>query len=564
MKQRRIYNRLLAVVAPMLCAGFVACQKESLCDMQGAQGAQEFTITVTDGGYAAAATEGAQPATRIAEEGYRTRFTAGDRCGLYIVRNNKLIYSNIKLTATAGADGTLTWQPEAGVTLKGGLEGELYFLYYPYQDDMTGSVNVWGTEDIDFFSYLRAGWQPKADQSNYADYTASDLMTATGVATKSASGTMTLSFSMTHRTALAIIELPSKVYKFTNTTGGAIPDYTIVGEADFTDSDAKPYCIAPGTYRYIIGITNGYTPTISGSFDGGKKSFSFKPETISVGHYKRYRVGGGGTTTVQHNLQVGDFLMKDGSLLPKGTVLSAAQKANVAAIVFWSPAETDYTDTSRITPARLTDDKIMVADYPECNHGLAVCVKQITDNGAETMVWQQEHDYQYMWQQLSFNPVHHDKSDFVNIDPYIKDKTSNINRIYGYQHTILHEAYNEYCKTQNLNSRIVRPIVAIAEFAKTNPAPVGSTGWFMPSTKELHTLCDKDIDDIWSAPHSTDTRDMVNASLAAADGDALVNQMYWATFESASNSVLSVHFDNAGVGNSTKDRQLRVRAVCAF
>ena len=570
MKQRRIYNILLAVVAPMLCAGFVACRKDSLCDMQGAQGAQEFTITVTDGGYVAAATEGAQPATRIAEEGYRTRFTAGDRCGLYIVRKNKptsdneLIYSNIKLTATTNADGTLTWQPEAGVTLKGGLEGESYFLYYPYQDDMTGCVSVWGAKDSVFFSYLIAGWQSKADQSNYADYAASDLMTATGVATKSASGTMTLSFSMNHRTALAIIELPNKVYKFTNTTGGAIPDYTIVGEADFTGSEATPYCIAPGTYRYITNILNGYPPTISGSFDGGKKSFSIKPLETSVGHYKRYRIGGG-TTTVQHNLQVGDFLMKDGSLLPKGTALSAAQKANVAAIVFWSPAETDYTDTNRITPARLTDDKILVADYPECNHGLAVCVKQITDNGAETMVWQQEYDNQHMWQQELFNPAHHNKSDFVDIlAPGIKDKTSAINRIYGYQQTILLEAYNEYCKTQNLNNRIVRPVAAIAEFAKTNPAPVGSTGWFMPSTKELDMLCDKDIDDIWSAPHSTDIRNMVNASLAAADGDALANQMYWATFENASNSALSVHFDNAAVGSTIKGRQFRVRAVCAF
>lgn len=548
------------MVAPILCAGFVACQKESLCDMQGAQ---EFTITVTDGGYAVAATEGAQPATRIAEEDYRTRFTAGDRCGLYIVRNNKLIYSNIKLTATAGADGTLTWQPEAGVTLKGGLEGESYFLYYPYQDDVPGLVNVWGTEDSDFFSYLIASWQPKADQSNYADYAASDLMTATGVATKSASGTMTLSFSMTHRTALAIIELPNKVYKFTNTTGGAIPDYTIVGEADFTDSDAKPYCIAPGIYRYIIGITNGYIPTISGSFDSGKKSFSFKPETTSIGYYKRYRIGA--TTTVQHNLQVGDFLMKDGSLLPKGTVLSAAQKANVAAIVFWSPAETDYTDTSRITPARLTDDKIMAADYPECNHGLAVCVKQITDNGAETMVWQQEDYNLFSWQLNLFNPAHYDKSDFVNINSSVKDKTSNINRIYGYQHTILLEAYNEYCKTQNLNNHIVRPIVAIAEFAKTNPAPVGSTGWFMPSTKELYILCNKDIDDIWSAsPRSTDTRDMVNASLAAADGDALANQEYWATFEAAVNAGYGMDLSSAFASPRTKDNLLRVRAVCAF
>ncbi|UKI39201.1 MAG: hypothetical protein L6V35_08750 [Alistipes putredinis] len=57
-----------------------------------------------------------------------------------------------------------------------------------------------------------------------------------------------------------------------------------------------------------------------------------------------------------YTIQRGDFLLTDGRLLPKGTNLSEEQKAKVAGIVFWTPAETD--PTGRQTPATLTDDKI--------------------------------------------------------------------------------------------------------------------------------------------------------------------------------------------------------------
>lgn len=48
----------------------------------------------------------------------------------------------------------------------------------------------------------------------------------------------------------------------------------------------------------------------------------------------------------------------------------------VVGIVFWTPSET--TTESRQTPASLTDDKIMAADHPECTHGLAVALEDIS------------------------------------------------------------------------------------------------------------------------------------------------------------------------------------------
>lgn len=147
--------------------------------------AQQLTISVTDGGYTS--TEG--KTTRAVENGYTTEFTEGDACGLFMVRglysDKKMIYSNVKLTAERDAStGNLVWKPEAGTTLAGGLSDEEYHLYYPYKADLDDTVISTLLEyaimqpQLPFFYPLVNSWTIKEDQSSYADYTASDLMTA--------------------------------------------------------------------------------------------------------------------------------------------------------------------------------------------------------------------------------------------------------------------------------------------------------------------------------------------------------------------------------------------------
>ena len=285
--KRNILHTLWA--AALLLTG---CTQEEL-PLPGADNAAPLAITITDGGYAlTTSADGSQKAaTRATEDGYRTEFTASDACGLYLVRNGAIVYDNVKLTATAGTNGSLTWQPEAGVTLAGGMAGEKYFLYYPYQETakMAGKVNATDTtSDGDFFATLINDWQPEADQSDYTQgYTASDLMTATGSGSK-ADGKLSLSFSMTHRMALAVVEMPKTVYKFTDTS---IPDYVIATTADFGDN-AKPCRMADGTYRYIVNSASGTATNITGSYDGDKKEFTITPSGISANFCKTYKVDG--------------------------------------------------------------------------------------------------------------------------------------------------------------------------------------------------------------------------------------------------------------------------------
>lgn len=337
MNRNIIHTLWMAAALPLL---LVSCQQEELPGMNGASDTTPLSITVTDGGYAS--TEKA--VTRAVENGYRTEFTAGDECGLYIVRDGAIVYDNVKLTATAGTNGSLTWQPEASVTLAGGFPDESYFLYYPYQANMSDKTSVSATDADGFFAPLVSGWQPATDQSTYAAYTASDLMTATGTAVRT-NGSISLSFSMTHRMAMAVIEMPKTVYKFND---NSIPDYVIATTADFGDN-AKLCRMADGTYRCIVNPASSTATRITGSYADGKKAFVITLSNIAAGSYRTYKVDGATQSEKQATLQVGDYFCKGSDnnwyIIPQ----EAGPDGNVIGIVFHvgqhESDESDYSGT---------------------------------------------------------------------------------------------------------------------------------------------------------------------------------------------------------------------------
>lgn len=559
-----------------------ACTQEEFI-LSGINDATPLAITITDGGYARhASADGLQEAaTRAAENGYRTKFTAGDVCGLYIVRNDEIALANLKLTATAGTDGSLTWQPEAGATLAGGLAGEQYFIYYPYQAGMSSNkINASATtDDASFFAPLIDDWRwdLETDQTDYAGYTASDLMTAKGTAVRDGKQ-LKLSFSMTHRMALVVIEMPGTVYKFTNTTGGAIPDYTVSVTADFT-SKYKPYRSVDGSYRYIVSPNMNKAGVITGMYAEGMKMFAFAPNGISSGEYRTYKVNDAQTVEKRHNLQIGDYLLADGSLVSKDE-LTEEQKASVAAVVFWTPAETDYNDPARQTPARLTDDKIMTTDFPNCTHGLAVA---LNDVDGSTTSWQRPYFEKSVAKEFQYTEhfKHAQKDDFRSLGSDVdNDSYPNfpMDFILGYQNTVVLRAYNEYCHNNNKANDVVHAVEAIDDYVRQHPAPAGSTGWFLPSAKELYILCDKDRDNIWKNVYQKNTFLKVNESLKELGNNAKevgiyespgwrYDGIYWTSSEEGISdyaTTFCVVFSKGYVDANLKHLGSFVRAVCAF
>ena len=523
MKRNILHILWAAAVIPL---ALVSCRQEVIPGETDGSDAQPFLITVTDGGYASETTAGTGKAgSRATENGYTTTFTAGDQCGLYIVRGTEIVYDNICLTATADAGGNLTWKAPVGTDLYGGLANERYFLYYPYQTDMTDKVTVANaaSDDAAFFAPLISGWQPKADQSDYTDYTASDLMTAAGTASY-ADGKLSLSFPMTHRMAMAVIEMPETVYKFSNTP--AVPDYTITLPADFS-SENKPCLISDGSYRYLVNPeVPGDNVILSGSYDNGNKEFSITPSIEMAGNYKTYKVDGG-YKEIEHNLQAGDFYLKDGTLLSKDTPLTDAQKAACVGIVCW------VGDATATDPA-------LKRDFPQCTHGLVVSLKETTS------AWQNSYASTTI-QSWAENQEFYTQGGYYALNKDVGSSYDSPGGIQGYNNTQILKAYDEAFASYPVT--ILNSFGVITE-GVTLPEDKTS-GWYLPSPRELVELYN--------------VMETVNQSLTAlGSSQQLSSSVYWSSGEYSSYGAWLVHLGNGNVLSNFKLSNYSVRLAFAF
>lgn len=443
MKIQNIYHLLQAALLLLL----VSCTQEEFPAVQDK--AQQLTISVTDGGYTSAVENmKTRVETRAVENGYTTEFTEGDACGFYMVRGGKPVYSNVKLTAEKdAATGGIMWKTD-GTTLAAGMDGESYYLYYPYQADMAGKTATPAEgavmTDAEFFKPLIDGWQPGDDQSTHAAYTASDLMTAGG-STTGTGNTIHLSFAMKHRMALAIIEMPKTVYKFIDAN---VPDYTVGAEATFTGT-AKPLRMADGTYRYLV---HSSMPTIEGCYDGGNREFTITTSASHpvVGEYKRYKVDGAAETIKNVTYaesgiaRIGDFYCTKnngttGYLIPKEADETTVQAAKVVGIVF-------QTDKSRIG----AKEKEKLGGEGNV-HGLVMAVKDI----ATRQAW-----------------------GLFGMDEGLttcRTKADNYNDISGYGNC-------EHIRTNRGNFDSYPAFKAAYDYNTTCPVPATTTGWYLPAS----------------------------------------------------------------------------------
>ena len=443
MKIQNIYHLLQAALLLLL----VSCTQEEFPAVQVK--AQQLTISVTDGGYTSAVENmKTRVETRAVENGYTTEFTEGDACGFYMVRGGKPVYSNVKLTAEKdAATGGIMWKTD-GTTLAAGMDGESYYLYYPYQADMAGKTATPAEgavmTDAEFFKPLIDGWQPGDDQSTHAAYTASDLMTAGG-STTGTGNTIHLSFAMKHRMALAVIEMPKTVYKFIDAN---VPDYTVGAEATFTGT-AKPLRMADGTYRYLV---HSSMPTIEGCYDGGNREFTITTSASHpvVGEYKRYKVDGAAETIKNVTYaesgiaRIGDFYCTKnngttGYLIPKEADETTVQAAKVVGIVF-------QTDKSRIG----AKEKEKLGGEGNV-HGLVMAVKNI----ATRQAW-----------------------GLFGMDEGLttcRTKADNYNDISGYGNC-------EHIRTNRGNFDSYPAFKAAYDYNTTCPVPATTTGWYLPAS----------------------------------------------------------------------------------
>ena len=260
----------------------------------------------------------------------------------------------------------------------------------------------------------------------------------------------------------------------------------------------------------------------------------------------------------------GDFAMADGTFISKDATLTAEQKNNVRGIVFWTLADKNTAADAK-TSAKLTDDEIMAKDFPNCSHGLIVSLKDVSQ---ETK-WQFNVDSKInSWQNSdAFNADN--KNEYKSIGSTVDsgDFTQDlINYILGYQNTKILKAYNAQCET----AQKVLPVSLLADFYKQNPAPANTTGWFIPSVKELTLLYGVDKDNVYTNGFGNSTKTEMNeilTSLGTDCADILRDDFYWSSSEDEEYIfyAFSLNFYNGSVVDIMKnERAYYVRAVCAF
>ena len=555
-------TRFFALAA--LALSLAACTQDELAgDKRLPEG--EYPVVIRATGLSVEATPLAAPSTRAAVD--------GDWQGVTSVAL-KMGDAVKEYTVTASTDFK-------SATLS--RENDPY--YWTSRDPIT--VSAWwpfNNADITQMPAVKVA----EDQSKLADFQNSDFISAEN--RKVEFNNPTLEF--THRTARVTIELKPGT-GFTSVAGATVSLVSL--SADNGNPTAiKTYNASGNTYEALTApqtVAAG-KPFVKVELGGG--TFYFRPQNnvvLEAGNRYKYTVkvnatgltlegctigewADGGEETVESivfktdlsTAKVGDFITTDGKLLEmtESMTLSEEVKKRIAGVVFWVP---EKKDPNRQTQASLQSDEVMAKAHPNCTHGLAVSLKDVS---AE-MKWQGgQYEAVLNFQRGdAFNPAY-DKSLFK---PIASNNGSShpINFILGYQNTLILRAYNVYCKSIGSGNKVVLPVDALAGFETNNPSPSNSTGWFLPSPKELHILCYKDVDNIgryWEDPSYTDTRDIVNKSLIAADGGTFAyNYYYWSSSEFGGflSHAFLVNFRNSNVISVSKYyNTYRVRAVCAF
>lgn len=526
-----------------------------------------ITITVTDGGYAAAAAPAAPeassaaapdgtPATRAVEKGFATEFTPGDAIGIYVVnKEKKAILENGKFTY----DG-MAWQAEPNQELPSIPHDDeyLYFAYYPYQDDMSSGKPILSRDNAEgFFWNLINLWDVKNDQSTYAKYTANDLMVAQGVVASRTDGApgSTLSFRMEHQMALLVIRLLRTTCTYTETISNEekTKSYDLYTGAYMKDCWQENHYTA----RRIIKTDQEWNPAQAFYYDSGFKKHDFPcwGKNRVSGSYKLYTVDNATETKSDRPLREGDFYMKDGTVLPQEAFNDGADipddvKKDCIGVVFWvgEIAATHWTQTDN-----KDGDHLLMRDHPECVHGMVVAMHDASP-GAVFATGKGATESTYDWARSFSGFTPGEQADWEEI--------RNSDSSYGYSKSRLLTLYGIRHDDTSF------PVLdAIAAYAAAHPVPASSSGWFLPGQNEFTTLCFGGPRDYGGPGDPYYYKNLlmlkvINPRIRMASGDEL-NGVYWSCTE-YDTRCWWIDVSTPSYGMEPKNNTHKVRAVLAF
>lgn len=236
---------------------------------------------------------------------------------------------------------------------------------------------------------------------------------------------------------------------------------------------------------------------------------------------------------------LGDFYYSDGTYSP---TLYYSKKP--IGVIFW------LGDPS-------SDDESMRKEHPECTHGLVVSLDETTSAWQGPLVgcvgeWIKENPIEYI------SPV----TTTDGTEPYYMDK------MVGYNNTKAIEVFNE-----TNPEAMVEAVNKVKVYSVSNPAPENTTGWYLPSAKELTLLSGGDYDgDIWNMykevplAQRTQNFEFINGRIGRISGATSLSEMfYWSSSEEDAFFAFYMFFSEGSLSRMTKDSSgCRVRYILAF
>lgn len=494
MKSYKLIQRALLFVGSLVA--FSCSQSEEVTTTPGTESAI-ISINAVDAGIL-----NNNPTRALTDKDYRTTFVAGDKIGLFAVKDDAVVstVNNIPLTYNGTS---FTMSTGTSLAYDEAQQGATYYAYYPYKADLENFT----PSATDPFAAVISNWSIGSDlDENYTKY---DLMTGSAVAAEAGKG-YTLNFELNHRLSLAVVELPSVTYKFTNTDMSdynvplSNPAFTVTEGAGAAVSTVAYYDTDGGLYRLLVKPETAYT--IEGSFDkgGSTKTYTINITGIAASKYANYTVDGG-AQELSYTLQVGDYFCADGSLVSK----DETAPGNCIGVVY-----------------RVGTTDAIKTDHSSCDHALVYAVKRVADAAK--------------WGSQPGN-----KSDAWYGDGTAYAFESEGTTIRGYEDTKIWMSIEKVTVTETGKEPAEVAVNGVmkgilADYRQNNTLPVATTDWYVPSYSELK--------------HLEEVKDVVNASLNSASGEELwkdsdidestqkpVTSVYWTSTIRSKTAVVIYH-----------------------
>lgn len=206
------------------------------------------------------------------------------------------------------------------------------------------------------------------------------------------------------------------------------------------------------------------------------------------------------------------------------------------------------------------DDEALRESHPDCIHGLVVGLKQAQCE------WQVDYSDFDDEADMTVGEWIEDNTDYVSIATRSESMSSVFNKIMGYNNTMGIDEFNDGEYGWDYEVIVGSKVSSVMS---GNPAPSISSGWYVPSIKEVSLLCSgvtsESIGDLgYEDTPDNKNMEIVNASLAKIEGATPLGGVYWSSTEYTVSQVHTVQFASGIVMQTSKGGSNFLRPVLAF